>query len=117
MQRISGRCLILGLVAGLLTAQTAQAQYYDDGYDQPPPRRYEERRLPPRPYDRDDRYERRAPRREVGLNCDAVQSGFTGYQPYSCPLPGPRPLGARCFCNMPIAPLSAPQTAVGRVVP
>jgi len=104
MRRISRGSLILTVLAGLFAAQGASAQYYDDGYNRPPPRRaYDERRLPPR--------------REAGLNCDAVQSGLTGYQPYSCPLPGPRPLGARCFCNMPIAPFSPPQTAVGRVVP
>ncbi len=91
-------------VAGTLTAGAASAQYYDDGYDRPPPRRgyYDDRGPPPR---------------QVGLNCDAVQSGLTGPQPYSCPLPGPRPLGARCFCDLPLAPLSPAQTAVGRVVP
>ncbi|MEH3146968.1 MAG: hypothetical protein PGN34_16825 [Methylobacterium frigidaeris] len=58
------------------------------------------------------------PRRGVGYNCDAVQRGFTGPQPYSCPLPGPRPLGVRCFCNVPIASFSAPQPpAPGIVVP
>ncbi len=63
-------------------------------------------------------YERVPPRRAVGYNCDAVQRGFTGPQPYSCPLPGPRPLGARCFCDVPIASFSAPQPpAPGRVVP
>ncbi|SFK69404.1 hypothetical protein [Methylorubrum salsuginis] len=84
----------------------AQAQYYDDGYDRPPPRRiYREPdygRPPPRP---------------MGLNCDAVQSGISGNQPYSCPLPGPRPLGARCFCDMPVSFMNGPQTAVGRVSP
>jgi hypothetical protein len=109
--------LFLTLLASLFGAQGASAQYYDDGYDRPPPRRYYDDRRPPRPDYRDDGYARPAPRREVGLNCDAVQSGLSGLQPYSCPLPGPRPLGARCFCNMPIAPLSSPQTAVGRVVP
>jgi hypothetical protein len=109
--------LTLTVLAGLFAGQGASAQYYDDGYEQVPRRAYEERRPPPRPYDRDEGYGRPAPRRAVGLNCDAVQSGLTGFQPYSCPLPSPRPLGVRCFCNMPIAPLSAPQTAVGRVVP
>ncbi|GJE60803.1 hypothetical protein [Methylobacterium trifolii] len=100
----------LGLAAVLaasLGAQAAQAQYYDA-----PPRGgyYEEPG-----YERPVR--RPPPRRAVGLNCDAVQQGLTGPQPYSCPLPGPRPLGARCFCDMPIASFSQPQTAVGRVVP
>ncbi|WP_081631252.1 hypothetical protein [Methylobacterium sp. 77] len=93
-------------LAGVLSAGAASAQYDDDGYDRPPPRRgyYDDRGPPP-------------PRRAVGLNCDAVQSGFSGPQPYSCPLPGPRPLGARCFCDLPLAPFSPAQTAVGRVVP
>ncbi|WP_375408125.1 hypothetical protein [uncultured Methylobacterium sp.] len=82
--------------------------YEDDGYDQPPPRRG--------PYG-DERGRRGPPPgREIGLNCDAVQSGIAGFQPFSCPLPGPRPLGARCFCDMPVAAFSNPQTAVGRVV-
>ena len=98
--------LTLTLLAGLAGVQGASAQYYDDGYDRPP-----------RPDYGDERYARPASRRAVGLNCDAVQSGLSGFQPFSCPLPGPRPLGARCFCDMPIAPLSSPQTAVGRVVP
>ncbi|MCJ2076967.1 hypothetical protein MKK68_15130 [Methylobacterium sp. E-016] len=98
----------LGLAALLTTlaVQAADAQYYDA-----PPRGYDERPAYPR------RRERPAPARPVGLNCDAVQQGLTGPQPYSCPLPGPRPLGARCFCDMPIASFSQPQTAVGRVVP
>ncbi|WP_156462979.1 hypothetical protein [Methylobacterium sp. Leaf93] len=104
--RSAQRFGLLGLtLAGVLSAGAASAQYDDEGYYRPPPRRdYYDDRGPP-------------PRRAVGLNCDAVQSGITGPQPYSCPLPGPRPLGARCFCDMPIASFSAPQTAVGRVVP
>ena len=110
--------LILTLLAGLIAAQGASAQDYDDGFDRPPPGRpYDARRPPPRPDHGDARVDRAGPRRSVGLNCDAVQSGLTGYQPYSCPLPGPRPLGVRCFCDMPIASFSTPQTAVGRVVP
>ena len=97
--------LAAGLLAGLLSAQAAMAQYYDDGYG------------PPRGAYREDRPARPGPRGPVGLNCDAVQQGLSGPQPYSCPLPGPRPLGARCFCDMPIASFSTPQTAVGRVVP
>jgi hypothetical protein len=90
------------LLATILTG-TAQAQYYRE--DTPPGYGY-------------DRYERPAPRRAVGYNCDAVQRGFTGPQPYSCPLPGPRPLGARCFCDVPLASFSAPQPpAPGHVVP
>ncbi|NEU10975.1 hypothetical protein G3T14_02360 [Methylobacterium sp. BTF04] len=110
------------ILAGALGSQTASAQYYEDGYGRPMPRRaydYDDRDVPPPP--RRGYYEGRerptAPRRATGLNCDAVQSGFTGPKPYSCPLPGPRPLGARCFCDMPISPMSGPQTAVGRVVP
>ena len=56
-------------------------------------------------------------REPVGFNCDAVQQGLSGPKPFSCPLPGPRPLGVRCFCDLPIASFSPPQTAVGRVVP
>ncbi|KMO35695.1 hypothetical protein VQ02_16915 [Methylobacterium variabile] len=82
---------------------SASAQYYRD-YT-PPGYGYE-------------RYERPPPRRAVGYNCDAVQRGLTGPRPYSCPLPGPRPLGARCFCDVPIASFSAPQPpAPGRVAP
>ncbi|WP_204165186.1 hypothetical protein [Methylobacterium radiodurans] len=105
MRQIRGFGLATGALAGLLAAGSAQAQYYDA-----PPRRgtYEDRPYAPPPP---------PPRRAVGLNCDAVQRGLTGPQPFSCPLPGPRPLGARCFCDLPLAPLSAPQTAVGRVVP
>lgn len=105
----------LGLAALLATlaVQAADAQYYDG----PPRRGYDDERPT---YDERPAYpERRrpTPSRAVGLNCDAVQQGLTGPQPYSCPLPGPRPLGARCFCDMPIAAFSRPQTAVGRVVP
>ena len=118
MRPISRLSFSLTLLATLLGAQGASAQYYDDGYDRPLPRRaYEERRLPTRPEYGGERYARPAPGRSVGLNCDAVQSGLTGFQPYSCPLPSPRPLGARCFCDMPVASFSTPQTAVGRVVP
>ncbi|WP_375455146.1 hypothetical protein [uncultured Methylobacterium sp.] len=103
----------LGLTAvlAMLPVQAAWAQY-DGG----PPRRgyddYEDAR-PAYP----KRRARPAPARAVGLNCDAVQQGLSGPQPYSCPLPDPRPLGARCFCDMPIVPFSPAQTVVGRVVP
>ncbi|MCJ2123671.1 hypothetical protein [Methylobacterium sp. J-077] len=97
--------------AAALPGSAARAQY-GGGYGGPPPG-----------YD-DPGYERGyrpAPRRResqpVGLNCDAVQQGLTGPKPFSCPLPGPRPLGVRCFCDLPIASFSPPQTAVGRVVP
>ena len=99
------------MLVAMLVGSGAQAQPYGYYEDRPPPGYYEERpviirRAPP-------------PRRggPVGYNCDAVQQGLTGPQPYSCPLPGPRPLGARCFCDMPIASFSTPQTAVGRVIP
>ena len=90
---------IFGLAAALLAGSqvTAQAQYdVGPGVGYP---------------------ERPGPRRAFGLNCDAVQRGLTGPQPYSCPLPGPRPLGTRCFCDLPVVSFSPPQTAVGRVVP
>jgi len=93
-------------LAGASTA--AQAQYYESprGYGGAPA--YEEEYAPP---------PRRRVVREVGYNCDAVQRGLTGPRPYSCPLPGPRPLGARCFCDLPIASFSPAQTAVGHVIP
>lgn len=99
------------VLLGALGSQGARAQYDDEGYyDAPPPprggyeSRYERRRPPP-------------PRRDVGLNCDAIQPGMFGPKPFSCPLPGPRPLGARCFCDTPTAPLSGGDTVAGRVVP
>lgn len=106
VRRLGPAALVALLLGGLAPAQ---AQYYDDGYDGPPPPRvrvYRERVYDPPP-----------PPRRMGLNCDAVQSGISGLQPYSCPLPGPRPLGARCFCDMPISFMNGPQTAVGRVSP
>lgn len=93
-------------LASALPGTAARAQYVDDpayggpGYERgyrPAPRRQE--------------------REPVGFNCDAVQQGITGPKPFSCPLPGPRPLGVRCFCDLPIASFSPAQTAVGRVVP
>lgn len=101
LQRIGlAACLALSLVPA------AQAQYYGG-----PPPGYDDEG----PYDRPMR--RPPPRRAMGYNCDAVQYGISGAQPYSCPLPGPKPLGTRCFCDMPIASFSQPQTAVGRVSP
>lgn len=97
----------LALLAAVLAGSGAQAQPY--GYEERPPPGYD-----------DDRPVRRPPPRRggpVGYNCDAVQQGLSGPQPYSCPLPGPRPLGARCFCDLPAASFSPPQTAVGRVIP
>ncbi|UYW28936.1 hypothetical protein [Methylorubrum extorquens] len=104
--RTLGLAALIAVAAGSLAP--AQAQYYDDGYDAPPPRA--------RAY-RDRDWGGPPPRRAMGLNCDAVQSGISGLQPFSCPLPGPRPLGARCFCNMPVSFLNGPRTAVGRVAP
>ena len=103
--RIGLAAVALSLALGV---QAAQAQYYQEGYDGPPP--------PRRAYRYDERYDRPPPR-PVGLNCDALQPGLVGPQPFSCPLPGPRPLGARCFCETPIAPLSVGTTVAGRVVP
>ncbi|MDP4004448.1 hypothetical protein [Methylobacterium sp. NEAU K] len=100
-------------LAAALPAPSALAQYVEGpAYGAPPPG-YEdpgyERGYRPAP--------RRRERQPVGFNCDAVQQGITGPKPFSCPLPGPRPLGVRCFCDLPIASFSPPQTAVGRVVP
>lgn len=114
VHRVGLRQLRLAVAALALTgsATVASAQYYDgppDGYVRRGPA-YDEQDYPPPP-------PRRRVVREVGYNCDAVQQGLTGPKPYSCPLPGPRPLGARCFCDLPIASFSPAQTAVGRVVP
>lgn len=89
----------LGLLLGAVgPSGAATAQPY--GYDAPPPP---------------------GARRGVptGFNCEAPQPGFFGgIRPYSCPLPGARPLGARCFCNQPVSAFSGPQPAlVGSVVP
>lgn len=100
MRQIGIFSLAAALLAGSLA--TAQAQYYEAPYRGG----YDERPYRPGP-----------PRRAVGLNCDAVQQGITGPQPFSCPLPGPRPLGMRCFCDLPAVSFSPPQTAVGRVAP
>lgn len=104
------RMLRLATIALALagSATAASAQYYEGprgGYGGPA---YEEQDYPP---------PRRRVVREAGYNCEAVQRGLTGPRPYSCPLPGPRPLGARCFCDLPIASFSPAQTAVGHVVP
>jgi hypothetical protein len=101
--RVSVAALAL---AAALPGTTARAQYVDQpGYGDPG---YERGyRRPPR----------RTEREPVGFNCDAIQQGLSGPKPFSCPLPGPRPLGARCFCDLPIASFSPPQTAVGQVVP
>ena len=113
--RRSRRCATAGLMlAALLSGGAAQAQFYEGpgGYDRGPPQGYDERDA----YRGDRPPPRRTAREPVGLNCAAVQQGITGPQPYSCPLPGPRPIGVRCFCDLPIAAFSPPQTAVGRVV-
>ena len=97
----------LALAGGVGSA--AQAQYYQGGprYREVPA--YEDEGYAPPP--------RRRVVREAGYNCDAIQQGLTGPKPFSCPLPAPRPLGVRCFCDLPIASFSPSQTAVGRVVP
>ncbi len=105
--RLLGIAALAALTAGSLAP--AHAQYDDEGYDAPPPRA--------RPYREVYRDRGGPPPRPVGFNCDAVQSGISGLQPFSCPLPGPRPLGARCFCDMPVSFLNGPRTAVGRVAP
>ena len=104
--RTLGLAALIAVAAGSLAP--AQAQYYDDSYHAAPP--------PEPPYRHPD-WSGPTPRRAMGLNCDAVQSGISGLQPFSCPLPGPRPLGARCFCDMPVSFLNGPRTAVGRVAP
>ncbi|MBE7244658.1 MAG: hypothetical protein INR63_06900 [Actinomycetospora chiangmaiensis] len=104
--RVSVAALAL---AAALPGSAARAQYGYGG----PPSAYDEPA-----YERGyRRAPRRAEREPVGFNCDAIQQGITGPKPFSCPLPGPRPLGVRCFCDLPIASFSPAQTAVGRVVP
>ncbi|GJD36215.1 hypothetical protein [Methylobacterium aerolatum] len=100
--------LVSTVLAGLGGA--AQAQYYDGGprYREVPA--YEDEGYAPPP-------PRRRVVREAGYNCEAIQRGLTGPKPFSCPLPAPRPLGVRCFCDLPIASFSPAQTAVGHVVP
>lgn len=100
-------------LTAVLPGPGARAQYVEaPGYGGPPAG-YEDPGYE-RGYRRPPRRAERAP---VGFNCDAVQQGLTGPKPFSCPLPGPRPLGVRCFCDLPIASFSPAQTAVGRVVP
>ncbi|MGY2047425.1 hypothetical protein [Methylobacterium sp. JK268] len=102
MRRFVRACLTSAvLMAGGLAGPAAAQPYDADEYAPPPPRRHRPARPVP-----------------AGYNCDAIQPGLSGPHPYSCPLPGPRPLGARCFCDLPIAPFSPPQSpAPGRVVP
>jgi len=106
--RDSLRLTIAALVlAAALPGNAARAQYVEEpAYGAPSGYEGESRPAP-----------RRRERIPVGFNCDAVQQGITGPKPFSCPLPGPRPLGVRCFCDLPIASFSPAQTAVGRVVP
>ncbi len=105
--KASFRAHLAVLALAVSAATGASAQSYDDGYEPPRRRvyRYEE-----------ERYARPA-RPVAGLNCDAIQPGMFGPKPFSCPLPGPRPLGARCFCQTPVAPLSGGDTVAGRVAP
>ncbi|MCJ2140777.1 hypothetical protein [Methylobacterium sp. E-066] len=111
--RTPSRLTVAALALAAALPGSAWAQYGGGGYGGPP-QGYEdpgyERGYRPAP-------RRRESQQPVGLNCDAVQQGLTGPKPFSCPLPGPRPLGLRCFCDLPIASFSPPQTAVGRVVP
>lgn len=99
------------LLSGIFGPQVAAAQDYEgEGYgayeDAPPPRRgYRERGMAP-------------PHRVAsGLNCDAIRPGLFGPQPFSCPLPEPRPLGARCHCETPPAAFTEQRTVVGQTVP
>ncbi|WP_267425981.1 hypothetical protein [Methylobacterium sp. GC_Met_2] len=107
--RDSFRLTIAALAfAAALPGNAARAQYVEEpAYGEPPSGYGGEYRPVPR----------RRERAPVGFNCDAIQQGITGPKPFSCPLPGPRPLGVRCFCDLPIASFSPAQTAVGRVVP
>ena len=59
------------------------------------------------------------PARGYGYNCEAAQPGFFGgAQPFACPLPGRRPLGAACSCPPPAAAFSpALPPLLGTVVP
>lgn len=99
------------LLTGVFGPSTAFAQDYEgEGYESygeaPPPRRgYRERGMPA------------MDRVASGVNCDAMRPGIFGPQPFSCPLPAPRPLGARCHCETPPVAFSEQRTVVGHVVP
>lgn len=101
------RLTIAALVLAAALPGTAARAQYVDGPAYEDPGYAPGYRRPPRCVEREP----------VGFNCDAVQQGLAGPKPFSCPLPGPRPLGVRCFCDLPIASFSPAQTAVGRVVP
>lgn len=110
---------LLASLALLVLAGAASAQPYGYGPPRgygPPPDVYEEEEVVTSP--------RRGPyapiqRQRVqafGLNCDAVQYGFSGPQPFSCPLPRRQPLGSACSCTQ--GGPFGPQTLLsGRAVP
>lgn len=99
--------LLSGVVGPkIATAQDYEGEGYDTYEDAPPPRRgYRERGMAPL-----DRF-------ASGLNCDAIRPGLFGPRPFSCPLPAPRPLGARCHCETPPAAFTEQRAIVGQVVP
>ena len=91
----------LGVLMALGAPSAAGAQGYP--YGNPAP--YERGPSPP-------------PRGGAGYNCEAVQVGISGAAPFACPLPGPRRLGARCFCEQPLSAFSGVQPPLaGQVVP
>ena len=105
MRLVLRRQLALAVACLGILVGGASAQDYDEP-DGPPPR------------PRSERGRRAAPPRvPVGLNCEAVQSSFSGPKPFACPLAQPRPLDTRCYCETPPAPFTQPQTVVGTVVP
>jgi len=84
----------LGLLAALFTTPDAVAQYY------PQPGYY------PPPY-------------ALGGRCNARVPTVHGPRRVICALVGPRPLGRRCFCPVPLPPPGyAPgPVPIGRVIP
>lgn len=103
------------LAFGALAPRASLAQPGEE-FDGPPPRgrgyqQYD--RIEPPPL----RANRPGAAFRMGLNCDAVMPGITGPHPFSCPLPAPRPLGARCYCETPPASFTDQRTLAGEVVP
>ncbi len=92
----------LGLLAALVAVPNAMAQYYSTPYAPlyPAPGYY-------------------PPPLEFGGRCNASLPTYYGPRQVICALVGPRPLGRRCFCPVPLPPPGyAPgPVPIGRVIP
>lgn len=75
-----------GLALSLASLSSASAQYYQRGYDAPPPGYY--RGGPPQGYD--DGYYRPRRRAPMGTVCETSRG--------ACRTPGYAPLGSQCLC-------------------